>query len=100
MEPLSLPGEAPNEPVERLIHRLQAMGFSFEVNGVSVPGSGSQGPWAWFRLLDKAQVERLSDARYRITFSAGGHAMRVLLEAASSRNPFGPSPFAGFRCAM
>ena len=75
-------------------------GFSFEVNGVSVPGSGSQGPWAWFRLLDKAQVERLSDARYRITFSAGGHAMRVLLDAASSRNPFGPSPFAGFRCAM
>ncbi len=33
MEPLSLPGEAPNEPVERLIHRLQAMGFNFEVKG-------------------------------------------------------------------
>ena len=74
--------------------------FRFESGSGSVAGPALQGPWAWFRLLDGAQVERVSDTRYRITFAAGGHSMRVILDAASSRNPFGPSLFSGFRCTM
>jgi len=50
--------------------------------------------------VDGAQVERVSDTRYRVTFTAGGHSMRVVLEAASSRNPFGQNLFTGFRCTM
>jgi type VI protein secretion system component VasK len=45
-------------------------------------------------------VERESDVRYRVTFSAGGKTMRVMLDAASSRNPFGRNSLAGFSCAM
>lgn len=74
--------------------------FKFESGAGSASGPVLQGPWAWFRLLDSAQVERVSDTRYRITFAAGGHSMRVVLDAASSRNPFGQSPLSGFRCTM
>jgi type VI secretion system protein ImpL len=79
--------------------------FNFEAVGSSSAGNspghpGLQGPWAWFRLLDGAQVERVSDTRYRITFTAGSHSMRLVLDAASSRNPFGQNPLAGFRCTM
>ena len=75
---------------------------SVRFDAVTGPASspGLQGPWAWFRLLDGAQVERVTDTRYRITFAAGGHSMRVILDAASSRNPFGQGLFTGFRCAM
>ena len=74
--------------------------FSFEENGASIPGASKQGPWSWFRLLAESRVERESDSRYRITFSAGGRSMRVILDAASARNPFGASALAGFSCAM
>ncbi|MDB6010418.1 MAG: type secretion protein [Gammaproteobacteria bacterium] len=74
--------------------------FNFEAAGSPAAGPALQGPWAWFRLLEGAQVERVSDTHYRITFTAGGHSMRVVLEAASSRNPFGQNLFAGFRCTM
>jgi type VI secretion system protein ImpL len=74
--------------------------FRFEAGSGAAAGPGLQGAWAWFRLLDGGQVERVSDTRYRITFAAGGHSMRVILDAASSRNPFGPGLFTGFRCTM
>jgi type VI secretion system protein ImpL len=74
--------------------------FSFDTPHGPIPGNSEQGPWAWFRLLDRAKRERVSDIRYRITFSAGGKSMRLVLEAASVRNPFGRNEVAGFRCAM
>jgi type VI secretion system protein ImpL len=74
--------------------------FVFEEPAASIPGASRQGPWAWFRLLDQARVERESDSRLRLTFTAGGRSMRVILDAASSRNPFGTNALAGFSCAM
>jgi len=74
--------------------------FNFETGGVPAAGPHMQGPWAWFRLLGTSASERVSDTRFRLTFAAGGHSMRVLLDAASSRNPFNGNSFAGFRCAM
>jgi type VI secretion system protein ImpL len=74
--------------------------FNFEDRNGPIPGLAKQGPWAWFRLLEQAQVERNSDNRYRITFSSGGKTMRVILEAASIRNPFGRNELSGFRCGM
>jgi type VI secretion system protein ImpL len=74
--------------------------FNFEDSGGTTPGAELQGPWAWFRLLDHARVEHISDTRYRITLVAGGRSMRLVLDAASARNPFGKNPFAGFHCTM
>ena len=36
----------------------------------------------------------------KVTFNAGGKTMRVLMEAASVRNPFARNELAGFHCAM
>jgi len=74
--------------------------FLFEDRSGPMPGIAKQGPWAWFRLLDQTQVERDSDNRYRVTFSSGGKAMRVILEAASIRNPFGRNELNGFHCGL
>jgi type VI secretion system protein ImpL len=72
----------------------------FEERGGGGPNVVKQGPWAWFRMLDQAQVSRLSDTRLGVTFAAGGHSMQMTLDAASIRNPFVRDELAGFRCAM
>jgi type VI secretion system protein ImpL len=74
--------------------------FAFEDRSGPIPGASLHGPWALFRLLEQVQTQRDSDRRYRITFSAGGKSMHVILEAASIRNPFGDNALAGFRCSM
>jgi type VI secretion system protein ImpL len=67
-------------------------------------GTGSnfvrQGPWALFRALDQAQIQRNSDTNLQVTFSAGAHSMRVVLDAASIRNPFTRDELSGFRCGV
>lgn len=72
--------------------------FEFDSPGGPIPGPAFQGPWAWFRLLDRARITPLSGSRYRATFTAGGKSMAVILDAASIRNPFGKDVVAGFRC--
>jgi type VI secretion system protein ImpL len=72
--------------------------FEFDSPGGPIAGPAFQGPWAWFRLLDRARVEPLSGSRYRATFTAGGKSMGVILDAASIRNPFGKDVVAGFSC--
>jgi type VI secretion system protein ImpL len=72
----------------------------FEERGGASPNFAKQGPWAWFRALDQAQVKRDSDTHLQVTFAAGAHTMRVALDAASIRNPFVRDELAGFRCAM
>lgn len=72
----------------------------FEAGAGSSPSLVRQGPWAWFRLLDQAQVKRASDTRLDVTMAAGGRSMQLVLDAASIRNPFVRDELAGFRCAM
>jgi type VI secretion system protein ImpL len=75
--------------------------FAFEDRGGRpIPGPSFQGPWSWFRLLSQAHIERDSDSRFKVTFSAGGKSMRVIMEASSIRNPFARNELAGFHCAM
>jgi type VI secretion system protein ImpL len=72
--------------------------FEFAAPGGPIAGPALDGPWAWFRLLAQARVQRLSGTRYRVTFTAGGKSMSVLLEADSIRNPFGHDAAMGFSC--
>jgi type VI secretion system protein ImpL len=74
--------------------------IAFEERGGPGPGDAKQGPWAWFRELDRAQVQREGDTRLRLTFVAGQRSMGVVLDAASIRNPFVRNELAGFRCSM
>ena len=72
----------------------------FEERGNPGPSFVKQGPWAWFRALDQAQLKRDSDTRVEVTFAAGAHSMRVLLDATSIRNPFVRDEISGFRCGI
>jgi type VI secretion system protein ImpL len=72
--------------------------FAFEDRSGPIPGPTIRGPWAWFHLLDSARVERESEARFRVTFSAGEKSVRLILDASSVRNPFGRNEISGFHC--
>ena len=57
------------------------------------------GPWAWFRLLDAAEVRRtnVSDRR-RVNFRVGGRLALFELQSGSVVNPFALPAMAKFRC--
>ena len=71
----------------------------FEERSGARPNSSAQGPWAWFRLMDDARIERETDVRYTIIFMKGAHEARVSVEAESIRNPFGKNELQQFRCS-
>jgi type VI secretion system protein ImpL len=72
--------------------------ISFESGTDAGANLAFQGPWAWFRLLGRAQLQPQSDVRYQISFSAGGKSARIILDAASIRNPFARADLLKFRC--
>ncbi|MEM8732029.1 MAG: type VI secretion system membrane subunit TssM [Pseudomonadota bacterium] len=57
------------------------------------------GPWAWFRLLDAAEVRRtnVSD-RKRVIFNVGGRIAIFQLQSGSVLNPFALSALGKFNC--
>ena len=85
--PASWPGPSPG-----------AAAISFEDRAGAHPNLSFQGTWAWFRLLEGAGLQPESDVRYRATFRAGSSEARVVIEAASIRNPFAKSVLRQFRC--
>jgi type VI secretion system protein ImpL len=72
---------------------------TFEERSGGRPNLVAEGPWAWFRLMDEARVERESDVSYVLTFERGGHQAKVRVEATSIRNPFGRRDLQQFRCS-
>ncbi len=57
-----------------------------------------EGPWALFRLLDKAAIQKLAQDSYQITFTADGLTARYELRANSVYNPFAFDALKNFRC--
>jgi type VI secretion system protein ImpL len=76
-----------------------AASASFELRGGAHPQAAFQGPWALFRLLDQAKVVQQSESRFAVTFVVSGHKARVVLDAASIRNPFARHDLVRFRCS-
>ncbi len=70
----------------------------YEKRGKTVESLRMEGPWAWFRLLDKARIQRLGDDRLLITFDVGGRKARYELRANSVYNPFQLGELHRFRC--
>ncbi|NYS25644.1 type VI secretion system membrane subunit TssM [Rhodobacteraceae bacterium 2376] len=57
------------------------------------------GPWAWFRLLDSAEIRRTSVAdRSRVIFNVGGRFALYDLQAGSVLNPFNLPALRNFSC--
>jgi type VI secretion system protein ImpL len=68
--------------------------------GDAQPASlSAEGPWALFRLLDKAKVGSTTMAdRFKVTFNVEGLTAIFELRASSVSNPFRLSAIRGFRC--
>ena len=63
------------------------------------PSLGFTGPWAWFRLLDSAQLAETDQPElFLLTFTLAGHDAGLELRANSVRNPFQLNELRGFRC--
>jgi type VI secretion system protein ImpL len=59
----------------------------------------TEGPWAWFRMLDKAAVAPTAQGeRYNVTFDADGRKAALELTASSVVNPFRRAVLEQFRC--
>jgi len=71
---------------------------SFEELSGGRPNAAFQGPWAFFRLLERAQLRAESGVRYVGTFAVGGRTAEVAFEATSIRNPFLKPDLRQFRC--
>jgi type VI secretion system protein ImpL len=71
---------------------------TLELQGGASPNSVFNGPWAFFRLLDSASVQPQTDTRFQVSFAIGGSSARVLIDAASIRNPLRENVLQGFSC--
>ncbi len=69
------------------------------LSGGPATGFSAEGPWAWFRLLDKARTET-AGARDRImvTFERKGMTAVYELQASSLSNPFSSDVLEKFSC--
>jgi type VI secretion system protein ImpL len=57
------------------------------------------GPWAWFKLLDQAQLQPLGTGQFRVTFQASGRQASYELRLANGgNNPFRLRELENFRC--
>jgi type VI secretion system protein ImpL len=57
------------------------------------------GPWAWFRLLDAAEIRRTNVAdRNRVIFNVGGRIAIFQLQSGTVLNPFALPALSNFNC--
>ncbi|WP_261845060.1 type VI secretion system membrane subunit TssM [Aliamphritea ceti] len=57
------------------------------------------GPWAWFRVLNSARVNKTNNpAIHHVTFDEQGYKAMFELRALSAVNPFGEDLLSGFYC--
>lgn len=62
-------------------------------------GLTEDGPWAWFKMLDKANITPTSlPERFNVTFEVGGRKALYELRASSALNPFRLRELKQFRC--
>lgn len=75
-----------------------------ELNFVNARGASfntkvENDPWAWFRLLDKANLQEQKDQQhFELLFDLNGSSVRYALIADTAANPFIPNILTEFRC--
>jgi type VI secretion system protein ImpL len=72
---------------------------TFEFANGQHPAISKEGPWALFRLLDEATVQAQSDTHFLVTLRVNGKQARLIIDAASTRNPFARRDTLRFRCS-
>ncbi len=56
------------------------------------------GPWAWFKILDQAQIQPLGTGQFRVTFQVSGRQAVYEMRTAGGSNPFRLRELENFRC--
>ena len=81
---------APSDTGEVIIEMAPASGESI---------AREPGPWAWFRVLDKAKVTPTNRAEaFTVDFTVGGRTAHYTLTARSANNPFNFDELKLFEC--
>ncbi len=71
----------------------------FEVTPALRAELRTEGPWAWFRMLDKGVLQPGAQAeKYTLNFDLDGHKMSYQMTASSVINPFRRDALEQFRC--
>ena len=70
----------------------------FEDTGGARVTRTREGPWAWFRILDQAQLESITSDKIRATFDVSGRKSTWEIHASSVVNPFMITQLQKFRC--
>ena len=73
---------------------------TFEARSGARPNIVENGPWAWFKLVDKGQVRSETELRHVVRFATGGHEAQVRIEASSVWNPWATREWQQFRCGI
>jgi type VI secretion system protein ImpL len=58
----------------------------------------AEGPWAFFRLMDKADKQNAGPQTIRATFRSGPHWVTLLIQLPTGDSPFGRGGMWTFRC--
>ncbi len=91
LTPLQWPGSGGSNQVQLQLLPVLNNGLSSSAREL--------GAWAWFRVLDNANIQPTSrPERYRVTFELGGRKARYELHASSTYNPFRLKELSKFRC--
>jgi type VI secretion system protein ImpL len=72
--------------------------FGFESSDGKQVSRSEEGAWALFRLLEKANIQKLAQEKYQITFAIDGLSARYELSANSVYNPFAFDALKSFHC--
>lgn len=73
--------------------------LTVEPAGPSGSGYTTEGPWALFRLFDKAKVERTAQPeKMFVSFTLDGREVRFEVTAGSVQNPYGLAELRSFQC--
>lgn len=89
IDPLTWPGPNPNTVVLQFINNRNKQATLTE-----------KGPWAWFKILDKGNVQTTlnNPKQFIIMFDLNGNSARYQLVSENLINPFIPGIVTAFRC--
>jgi type VI secretion system protein ImpL len=72
--------------------------FQPQTGGAAPVRIEAEGPWALFRLLDKAEKQNNGPRAIKATFRSGGQWVTLLVTLPNDRNPFSRGGLWSFRC--
>jgi type VI secretion system protein ImpL len=81
-----------------VLYRAAPPGTVGDAPGPEIARFEAEGPWALFRLLDKADRRNAGPTAMRARFGDGGASAEIAVMLPSDRNPFGRGGLWSFRC--